>query len=205
MELRIRGERAVFAGGGDDAREIDPHHLALGRDLADALHEWARVAAAVSRDRDGAPSPGEAAAVVSQRGRQLASRVAAAMGTPVDYVDPVAGTTSVVAPPERETKVSWLRKALPETRIGDEPTPWATGLVVSGFVAVVVITAMVALAGTLADETSGLLAIVAALVVSAGLVPSLWLARRMPIVRWIALGAGAGIALSWIGVLVVAL
>ena len=76
MELRIRGERAVLAGpGGEHAREVDPDRLAIGRDLAQALHEWARVASAVSRPD---AEPGEAAAVVSQRGRQLAGRLAAA-------------------------------------------------------------------------------------------------------------------------------
>jgi len=31
MELRIRGERAVLAGpGGEQAREVDPHKLAIG-------------------------------------------------------------------------------------------------------------------------------------------------------------------------------
>ncbi|WP_158881850.1 DUF2537 domain-containing protein [Amycolatopsis anabasis] len=206
MELRVRGERAVLAGDdGERAREIDPHNIALGTDLADALHEWARVAAAVRRspeeEDDGPPS--EAALVVSQRGRQLAGRVAAVMGVPVQYRDPVTDTAVVVPPPPRTTRSAVRR--LFGAADQDEPTPWATGLVVAGFVAVVVVIAMLALANTLAAETSGLLAIVAAVVVTAGLTPSLWLARRLPIVRWLALGAAAGMALSWIGVLLVAL
>ncbi|WP_026360714.1 DUF2537 domain-containing protein [Amycolatopsis nigrescens] len=211
MELRIRGERAVLAGHGGQAREIDPHSIALGTDLADALHEWARVAAAVRRagPRDSA-EPTEAAAVVSQRGRQLAGRLAAVMGTTVHYLDPVTETAVVVPPPQAaqpppvpaaRARIQRLFGAAKET---NEPTPWATGLTVAGFVAAFVIVAMLALAGTLATETSGWLAVVAALVVSAGLAPSLWLVRRLPIVRWVALGAAAGMVLSWIGVLFVA-
>ncbi|MBN6034871.1 DUF2537 domain-containing protein [Amycolatopsis sp. 195334CR] len=184
MELRVRGERAVLG------EEVDPHNVAIGADLADALHEWARVAAAVRR----ANGDREAAAVVSQRGRQLAGRVAEVMGTTVYYVDPVTDAGSVIPPPD-----ALVRKPVrPE-----EPTPWATGLTVAAFVGVVVFVAMLALARTLAAETSGLLAFVAAVLVSAGLAPSLWLGRKLPILRWVVLGAAAGIAFSWIGVLAV--
>ncbi|AXB45474.1 DUF2537 domain-containing protein [Amycolatopsis albispora] len=185
MELRVRGERAVLG------EEVDPHNVAIGADLADALHEWARVAAAVRR----ANGDSEAAAVVSQRGRQLAGRVAEVMGTTVYYVDPVTDAGSVITPPE-----ALVRRPAPRP---EEPTPWATGLTVAAFVGVVVFVAMLALARTLAAETSGLLAFVAAVLVSAGLAPSLWLGRKLPILRWVVLGAAAGIGFSWIGVLAV--
>ncbi len=45
----------------------------------------------------------------------------------------------------------------------------------------------------------------AAAVVTAGVAPSLWLGRRVPVVRWIVLGAASGVVLSWAGVLVIAL
>ncbi|MFI6029691.1 DUF2537 domain-containing protein [Amycolatopsis magusensis] len=183
MELRVRGERAVLG------EEADPHQVALGADLADALHEWARVAAAVRRSNPDR----EAAAVVSQRGRQLAGRVAEVTGTPVYYVDPVTDAGSVIPPPE-----ALVREPRPP-----EPTPWVTGLTVAAFVAVVVFVAMLALARTLAAETSGLLAFVAAVLVTAGLAPSLWLGRKLPILRWVVLGAAGGLAFSWIGVLAV--
>jgi hypothetical protein len=206
VELRIREERAVLKGHGEAyTREIDPHSLALGVELADALHEWARVAAAVRRSAANG-EPGEAAAMVTRRGRQLAARVATVMGTPVHYVDPVTDTVSVVpplpaAPPAAP---SLMRRVFGAAEVGNEPTPWATGLIVAGFVAVVVVTAMLALAVTLAAETAGWLALVGAVVVTAGLAPSLWLARRLPIVRWIALGAAAGCVLAWFGVLPIA-
>ncbi|HVV11653.1 DUF2537 domain-containing protein [Amycolatopsis sp.] len=206
MELRVRGERAVLKGHGDAyTREIDPHSLALGVELADALHEWARVAAAVRRSAE-TGEPSEAAAVVSRRGHQLAARVATVMGTPVHYVDPVTEVVSVVAPmPPEAAAPSLANRVFGPVETGNEPTPWGTGLVVAGFVAVVVITAMLALAVTLAAETAGWLVLLASVIVTAGLAPSLWLARRLPIVRWIALGAAAGCVLAWFGILPIAL
>ncbi|MEV4056627.1 DUF2537 domain-containing protein [Amycolatopsis sp. NPDC049688] len=202
MELRIRGERAVLAGpGGEHAREVDPHKLAIGADLAQALHEWARVASAVSAD-----SGEEAGAVVSQRGRQLAGRLAAVMGTTVRFVDPVTGADTVVEPPPPATAAShrFVRAVLGPPGPPGEPTPWLTGLTVSAFIAAVVVVAMLALASTLARETSGWLALVASVIVTAGITPSLWLIRRTPILRWAAYGAAGGVVIAWVGVLVIA-
>lgn len=192
MELRIRGEQAVLAGpGGEHAREVDPRRLAIGADLAQALHEWARVASAVARSDSDVDVAGS---VVSQRGRQLAARLAAVMGTEVRFVDPVTGAETVVEPPPRPDQPAPVRTP-------DEPTPWFTGLTVSAFAAAVVIVAMLALAGTLARETSTWLALVASLVVTGGVAPSLWLGRKVPILRWAVYGAGGGLVLAWIGVL----
>ncbi|HVW41290.1 MAG TPA: DUF2537 domain-containing protein [Amycolatopsis sp.] len=201
MELRIREDRAVLKGHGDAyTREIDPHSLALGVELSDALHEWARVAAAVRRAADSG-EPGEAAAVVSRRGQQLAARVATAMGTPVHYIDPVTDEETVVPPMPPEDSPSLARRVFGTAEV--EPTPWGTGLVVSAFVAVVVIIAMLALAVALAAETAGWVVLLASIVVTAGIAPSLWLTRRLPIIRWISLGAAAGVVLSWLGILAV--
>ncbi|RSN23228.1 DUF2537 domain-containing protein [Amycolatopsis sp. WAC 04169] len=198
MELRIREGRAVLAGpGGDSAREVDPHSLAIGSDLAQALHEWARVASAVGT------SGTEAASVVSQRGRQLAQRVAATMGTSVRFVDPVSGDRVIIDPPAPAPRSELARRLFGTPDPAGEPTPWLTGLTVSAFVAAVVVVAMLALANTLARETNGWLALLASAVVTAGITPSLWLARRVPIVRWASFGAAAGIVIAWIGVLIV--
>lgn len=43
--------------------------------------------------------------------------------------------------------------------------------------------------------------VLANLLVAGGLAPSMWLARATPIWRWIAYGTAAGIALSWIALL----
>lgn len=198
MELRIREGRAVLAGpGGESAREVDPHSLAIGSDLAQALHEWARVASAVGG------SGTEAASVVSQRGRQLAQRVAATMGTSVRFVDPVSGARVMIDPPAPTPRNELARRLFGTPDPAGEPTPWLTGLTVSAFAAALVVVAMLALANTLARETNGWLALLASAVVTAGIAPSLWLARRVPIVRWASFGAAAGIVIAWIGVLVV--
>ncbi|MGQ0836996.1 DUF2537 domain-containing protein [Actinokineospora sp.] len=184
MELRARDERAVLVGhDGTGEREVDPHTLALGGDLSAALHEWARVAGAVRRTDADLVGAG---VVVSHRGLQLAGRVATAMGTPISYVDPLTGEVSVVEPPATATEAP------------AEPTPWATGLTVAAFTLVLVLFAILTLAGTL-YETSPFLAIGSNIVITGGLLPSVWLARRVAVWRWVAAGVAGGIALGWLG------
>lgn len=184
MRLRTAGERAVLVGGdGDVEREVDPRRLPLGVELTDALHEWARVASAVTRtDTDPAAS-----AVVGRRGTQLAGRVAASLGVPVTVVDPVTGEERTVEPPPRPAR------PVPPP----EPTPWLTGLTVSAASLVLVLLTVVTLAATLAD-THALLALASNVVVTGGLLPSLWLVRRQPVWRWVAYGVAAAIALAWL-------
>jgi hypothetical protein len=187
VELRASGERAVLAGhDGTAEHEVDPGTLPLGGELTAALNQWAQVVTAVLRiERD--EERVTAGSVVANRGRQLAGRVAAALGVPVDYRDPLTGELSVMDPP-----------VAPVVERPAEPTPWATGLLVAAFSAIVVLVAVVSLAGTL-RETSPLLALGANVVVTAGLLPSVWLARAVPTWRWVALGVAIGIALSWFG------
>lgn len=185
VELRLRGERAVLRGGATGGEAV-PRET-LGADLADALEEWARVASAVLRAGSDA-----GAEVVSQRGRQLAGRVAAALGVPVSYRDPVTDHAVVVRGPRH-----------PEPEQGEE-TPWATGLTVSFVIGVFVLVAMLALAHALAVELAGWVAVVASAVVTAGLAPSLWLGRRARIVRWLVFGAVGGMVVAWLGVLLIA-
>lgn len=211
MQLRAVGERAVLVGPSDVAgaaeREVDPGNLALDAELSEALHEWARVAAAVRRSAGG---EGEAAStVVSRRGMQLAARLAASMGMPVGYVDPLTGEVSVVDPPEEEPRPSQrpARAARPESKraashrapepAGAEPVPWLTGLTVSAFSFVLVLVAVLTLAVTLA-ATNPLLAIASDVVVTVGLLPSVWLVRHTPIWRWIGFGVAAAIAAGWL-------
>ncbi|WP_018682579.1 DUF2537 domain-containing protein [Actinokineospora enzanensis] len=192
MELRAKDERAVLVGDVDDGagttgpREVDPHSLALGGELSTALHEWAKVVGALRR-----ADPDESAArVVSHRGHQLAERVAGVMGAPINYVDPLSGEVSVVQPP--------VPAARPEPAAAPaEPTPWGVGLVVAAFAAALVLFAVLTLAVTLYD-TNPLLAVLSNLVISGGLLPSVWLARKVPTWRWVAVGVAAGIALGWL-------
>ncbi|GAB3493563.1 DUF2537 domain-containing protein [Amycolatopsis cihanbeyliensis] len=200
MELRVQGERVVLAGYDADTEYPDG---VVGAELTEALQEWARVAAAFIRAGTGPED--EAAAVVSQRGRQLAARVAGTVGEPVNYVDPVTATEQLVHPPRNGGVTVLARRLLGGDPQGTEPTPWGTGLIVAAFVGVVVAVAMLALTSTLAAETTNWLTLGAAVMVTAGLSPSLWLARKLPIVRWVVLGAAAGVAFSWVGVLAIVL
>lgn len=197
------GEVTVIAQGRADARSAGraaggPATLGLdelvGADLAEALDEWARVCAAIRRTGSGAGR-----AVVSRRGGQLALRVASMLDEPVRYRDPMTDGTTLVHPPR-----SGVRPAPVPARAAVDTTPWATGLTAAAFIAVFVVVAMLALASSLATETAGWVSVVAAAIVTAGLAPSLWLGRRVPVVRWIVLGAVAGTVLSWVGVLFIA-
>lgn len=186
MELRASDERPVLTTEDGD---VDPHTLPLGPDLTTDLHEWARVATAVSRADDPAAAP-----VVSRRGRQLALRLAEATTTPITYVDPLTGESSVVHPTSSVLTDDEEPEPAPT-----EPTPWGTGLLVAAYAFTLVVFAISTLAATL-NENSPLLAIGAIVVVSGGLLPSVWLARAVPIWRWVALGVGAGIAAGWVTV-----
>lgn len=81
-----------------------------------------------------------------------------------------------------------------------EPTPWSTGLTVSGAVAVIVGIALLRLSQGLEPNGGGVVAL-ANVLVAAGLTPSIWLTRMTPVWRWIAYGAAAGIALTWLALL----
>jgi ABC-type spermidine/putrescine transport system permease subunit I len=72
-----------------------------------------------------------------------------------------------------------------------------TGLTVSAASLVLVVVTVVTLAATLA-ETYSLLALASNVVVTAGLLPSLWLIHRQQIWRWVAYGVAVGLALTWL-------
>ncbi len=78
-----------------------------------------------------------------------------------------------------------------------EPTPWATGLTVSAVIAVIVGIGLFSLSQGLA-RGGGWPVVLVNLMVAAGLTPAMWLAREIPIWRWVAYGAAAGIVLTWI-------
>lgn len=211
MQLRARDGRALLAG--DDGRgsaaglaEVDPHSLALGAGLADALHEWARVADAVRAA--GQPAESAAGRLVSRRGHQLAGLVAGVLGRPVSYADPLTGEQTEVAVPDEEPERDqgqvaswWARQGRPAPGAQRaEPTPWATGLTVSAFTAILVLVIVVALSLALGGA-SPWLALGANVVIAVGLAPSVWLSRRTPVWRWVAFGVVGGLGLAWIALL----
>ena len=83
-----------------------------------------------------------------------------------------------------------------EWRAGNEPTPWATGLALTVFSALVVGVAVWVLSAGLADRP--VVAVLVNLLVAGGLAPAIWLSRGLPVLRWIGAGAAAGIVIGWI-------
>ncbi|MQA16180.1 MAG: DUF2537 domain-containing protein [Pseudonocardiaceae bacterium] len=174
MELHARAGKAVLRGYADPVE--DPRRLGVPDDLVAALHEWARVVETV---RHG--SGGEARVLVSRRGRALAVRLAAHAGMSVGYADPLEGGVEQIRP-------------VPETR--PEPTPWATGLTISAVAAAVALITVVSVAEALAG-TSPWASALATVFVAAGLAPSIWLLRAVPVWRWAGYGVAAGIGCGW--------
>ena len=124
-----------------------------------------------------------------RRGLQLAGRVADVLGRPVEFTDPSTGATESVrvGAPDRTPQLAVRPPG---------PTPWATGLVVAAYVAVLVTVADVALSTAFADAF-GLWWIPANLLVALGLAPSLYLLRRTPLWRWPAIGTAVGLLAAW--------
>jgi len=83
-----------------------------------------------------------------------------------------------------------------EWRAGHEPVPWASGLGLAAFSALVVGVAVWVLSAGLAD--SPVLAIGVNLLVAGGLAPAMWLSRGLPVLRWIALGSAVGVLAGWV-------
>ena len=92
---------------------------------------------------------------------------------------------------EREDWV-WVQ----EWQAGQEPTPWATGIALAVFSALIVGVAVWVLSAGLADRP--VIAVLVNLLVAAGLTPAIWLSRGLPVLRWIAAGAAAGIIIGWV-------
>ncbi|WNV82048.1 DUF2537 domain-containing protein [Umezawaea sp. Da 62-37] len=206
MELRVQAGRAVLAGESEAGElEVDPHTLPLGAGLAEALHEWAKVAEAVLRTD--APADGAAGALVTRRGRQLAGRLAADMGVQVAFADPVTGerhlvdaSQSGVRPRPRIPVETPTPEPEPAPEEPAEPTPWGTGLTVSVFSGAVVGFMVVTLSLGL-GETNRWLALIANVLVVGGIAPSVWLARKTPVWRWVAYGVTTGVVLAWIALI----
>jgi hypothetical protein len=81
--------------------------------------------------------------------------------------------------------------------VNDESTPWATGLTVAGFVAMVTAVAIVVL-GVGLIRVHPMLAVGLNVVAAVGLAPTLWGWRRTPVLRWLVLGAGVGAIAGWL-------
>lgn len=178
--------------------ERRPGDPVLPADLQAALREWAAVAATLE-DTCG---PDERT-LVRRRGRQLALRCAEVLGRPVDFHDPVTGRVELVWD-RAGTRPGAASTATPSTQASatlstadEEPAPWATGLPIAAFFAVLAAVADVVLSRGFA-EAFGLLWLPANLLVGAGLAPTLWLVRRVRFWRWPAFGVAAGLVVAWV-------
>ncbi len=105
---------------------------------------------------------------------------------------------AVVSPkPEREPRDwEWVE----QWRASKESAPWTVGLSVALFVAGVVGCAIYVVSAGLADRP--IIAIIVNIAVAGGVLPAIWLSRRLPVLRWIALGAALGIVAAWFSTLV---
>lgn len=215
LDVEARRGRALVGGhpvGADDDGAAGWGAYAPGADLSAALiellDEWARAAEAVTGS-GAAPRSAEAVRV-SRAGRQLAARVSVALGRPVDYCDPVTGArvplravTSVSRVPVVPLPGRGRRARGPVSSAFGEPTPWATGLTLAALVAGLVLLLNLTLALPMVAGL-GLVGLLIDLVVVAGLVPALWLNRRVPTWRWAVWGAFAGMGAAVLPLLVVA-
>jgi hypothetical protein len=83
-----------------------------------------------------------------------------------------------------------------EWRSGQEPTPWATGLPLAAFSALIVGVAIWVLSAGLSDRP--VVAVLVNLLVAGGLAPAIWLSRGLPVLRWIAAGCAGGVVVGWV-------
>ncbi|HEY5882672.1 MAG TPA: DUF2537 domain-containing protein [Nakamurella sp.] len=123
-------------------------------------------------------------------------------------IDPEAGSESAVTgftdepvdqndPDDDEQAQDWAW--VTEWRASGEPTPWATGLPLAAFAAVLAGVAIWVLSAGLVDRP--VLAVALNLLVAGGLVPAMWLSRGLPVLRWFAGGAAVGVIGGWIAAL----
>lgn len=81
-----------------------------------------------------------------------------------------------------------------------ERVPWATGLTVTGIVAALVTVGLTAVSLAVA-EVNIFLAIAMNHAAAAGFAPTIWLSWRTPVWRWVTFGLAAGLAVTWIALL----
>jgi hypothetical protein len=85
--------------------------------------------------------------------------------------------------------------------VTDESTPWGTGLTVAAFTAVVTGAAIVVLSLGMV-RVHPAVSVALNFIAVGGLAPTLWGWRRTPVRRWFVLGAGVGVAVGWVVLLV---
>ncbi len=116
-------------------------------------------------------------------------------GAATDFEDDASPAGAPEAGPAERVEWAWVT----DWRAEGEPTPWASGLALTAFVALIVAVAVWVLSAGLADRPA--VAVLANVVVASGLAPAMWLARGLPVLRWLAAGTLAGILIGWVSAL----
>ncbi|MRH91395.1 DUF2537 domain-containing protein [Nocardia sp. SYP-A9097] len=81
-----------------------------------------------------------------------------------------------------------------------EPTPWASGIAVIAFVALLSAAGVYAFGEALA-RIHPILSVAVNLIAVGGVTPTAWRWRFQPVTRWVIAGLGAGVLLGWIALL----
>ncbi len=125
-----------------------------------------------------------------------------ATGTGAETAGESAADPAVVDDPAGEVAEDESRDWawVAEWRESGEAPPWATGLPLAAFAAVLAGVAVWVLSAGLAGRP--VLAIALNVLVAAGLAPAMWLCREVPVLRWFAAGAAVGVVAGWIAALV---
>ena len=116
---------------------------------------------------------------------------------PIDPLDP-AGPVSAGAESDQQEARDW--PWVEEWRAGGERTPWAPGVTVATFFAILIGAAVFVLCAGLADRP--VVDVAVNVIVAGGLAPAVWLSRGLPVLRWFALGAVVGAVAAWLAALV---
>lgn len=83
----------------------------------------------------------------------------------------------------------------------DPPTPWATGLPLTGFTAAATVVVVVAFGSALA-WVHPILAVLVLVVTAAGAAPTVLAWLRVPVLRWFGAGVAVGVPVGWLVLLV---
>jgi hypothetical protein len=100
---------------------------------------------------------------------------------------------------EDSTDPDWAWVA--EWRASGEKTPWAPGIALGAFMLVLVASAIFVLTAGVSDTPW--LAVVLNVLVAGGIGPQLWLARHLPVLRFVAWGAALGVLAGWLACFVI--
>lgn len=115
--------------------------------------------------------------------------------------DPDGGPTTVLTVVHdaerrfRRPDWAWVE----EWRAERSAPAWGPGIAMAAFVALIVAVALIVLTSGVSD--SPVLAVVFNVIIAAGMAPALWMCRSLPVLRFLAAGAAAGILLGWIAML----